>query len=80
MAEEIKKPKEWRERMFPYHQVRKELFCHSIKERLNPLFSKVNIIAGLMETGMTQHEAESRYYVIEEVKRGVFMERKGDDD
>jgi hypothetical protein len=74
------RPKEWNERMFPYRKVRKELFCQSVKEKYNPTFSKFNIISGLMETGMTEYEAESKYYVIEEVKRGALMERKGEDD
>ena len=74
------RPKEWRERMFPYHQVRKELFCQSVRGKHNPTFSKVNIISGLMETGMTEYEAESKYYVIEEVKRGALMERKGEEE
>lgn len=76
----IKKPKEWNQIMFPYRQARKELFCQSVRERLNPAFSKVDIISGLMETGMTEYEAESRYYVIEEVRRGVLMQREGEDE
>jgi len=45
------KPKEWNNLMHPYRQIRKELFCQSVRERLNPTFSKANIISGLMEAG-----------------------------
>ena len=45
------RPKEWNNLMHPYRQVRKELFCQSVRERLNPTFSKANIISGLMEAG-----------------------------
>lgn len=77
--EQIKKPKEWRERMFPYHQVRKELFCHSVKERLNPTYSKADIIAGIKEMGYNEVEAMYYYNVIEEVKRGALREIKGEE-
>jgi len=74
------KPKEWNQIMFPFRQARKELFCQSVRERLNPTFSKANIISGLMEAGYSNYEATHFYNVIEEVKRGGLIERKGDED
>ena len=76
----IKKSKEWNQIMFPFRQARKELFCQSVRERLNPTFSKANIISGLMEAGYSNYEATHFYNVIEEVKRGGLIERKGDED
>jgi len=76
----MKKPKEWKEIMSPYRQARKELFCTSVKERLNPNFSKVDIISGLMEAGYSDYEAIHLYNVVEEAKRGGLRERDGDDD
>jgi len=74
------KPKEWNQIMHPYRQVRKELFCQSVKERLNPTFSKANIISGLMEAGWDEDAAIHYYNVIEEVKRGGLREREEEDE
>lgn len=73
----IKKSKEWNQIMFPFRQARKELFCQSVRERLNPTFSKVDIISGLMEAGYSDYEATHFCNVIEEVRRGVLMQREG---
>jgi len=75
----IKKPKEWNQIMFPYRQARKELFCQSVRERLNPTFSKVDIIGGLMEAGWDENAATHYYNVIEEVKRGGLKQREGEE-
>lgn len=75
-----RKPKEWNNLMHPYRQIRKELFCHSVRERLNPTFSKANIISGLMEAGYSNYEATHFYNVIEEVKRGGLIEREGENE
>ena len=74
------KPKEWNNLMHPYRQIRKELFCHSVRERLNPTFSKSNIISGLMEAGWDEDAATHYYNVIEEVKRGGLIVREGEDE
>jgi len=74
------KPKEWNNLMHPYRQVRKELFCTSVRERLNPTFSKANIISGLMEAGWDEDAATHYYNVIEEVKRGGLIVREGEDE
>lgn len=74
------KPKEWNEIMSPYRQYRKELFCTSVLERLNPTFSKVNIISGLMAAGHSESAATHYYNVIEEVKRGGLRKREGEDE
>ena len=74
------KPKEWNNLMHPYRQVRKELFCTSVRERLNPNFTKVNIVSGLMAAGHSESAAIHYYNVIEEVKRGGLMEREGEDE
>jgi len=74
------KPKEWNNLMHPYRQVRKELFCQSVRERLNPTFSKANIISGLMEAGWDEDAATHYYNVIEEVKKGGLMQREGEDE
>jgi len=74
------KPKEWNQIMHPYRQVRKELFCQSVRERLNPTFSKANIISGLMEAGWDEDAAIHYYNVIEEVKRGGLREREEEDE
>jgi len=74
------KPKEWNQIMHPYRQVRKELFCQSVRERLNPTFSKANIISGLMEAGWDEDAATHYYNVIEEVKKGGLMQREGEDE
>ena len=73
------KPKEWNNLMHPYRQVRKELFCTSVRERLNPTFSKANIISGLMEAGWDEDAATHYYNVIEEVKKGGLMQREGEE-
>jgi len=73
------KPKEWNNLMHPYRQVRKELFCQSVRERLNPTFSKANIISGLMEAGWDEDAATHYYNVIEEVKKGGLMQREGEE-
>jgi hypothetical protein len=78
--EKIKKPKEWRDVMFPYRQVRKELFCTAVRQKLNPMYSKLDIIAGIKEMGYNEAEATHYYNVIEEVKRGGLKERNGEDD
>jgi len=74
------KPKEWNNLMHPYRQIRKELFCQSVRERLNPTFSKANIISGLMEAGWDEDAAIHYYNVIEEVKRGGLREREEEDE
>ena len=74
-----RKPKEWNNLMHPYRQVRKELFCTSVRERLNPTFSKANIISGLMEAGWDEDAATHYYNVIEEVKKGGLMQREGEE-
>jgi len=74
------KPKEWNQIMHPYRQIRKELFCQSVRERLNPTFSKANIISGLMEAGWDEDAAIHYYNVIEEVKRGGLREREEEDE
>lgn len=76
----MNKPKEWDEIMYPYRQVRKELFCTSVRERLNPNFSKANIISGLMEAGYSIYEATHFYNVIEEVKKGGLKQRDEEDE
>ena len=76
---EIKKPQEWNQIMHPFRQARKELFCHSVRERLNPTFSKANIISGLMEAGWDEDAATHYYNVIEEVKKGGLMQREGEE-
>lgn len=43
-------------------------------------YTKQDIIAGLKEVGYTDYEAEHWFNLIEEVKKGALMERKGDDD
>jgi len=73
------KPKEWNNLMHPYRQIRKELFCQSVRERLNPTFSKANIISGLMEAGWDEDAATHYYNVIEEVKKGGLMQREGEE-
>ena len=73
------RPKEWNNLMHPYRQVRKELFCTSVRERLNPTFSKANIISGLMEAGWDEDAATHYYNVIEEVKKGGLMQREGEE-
>lgn len=78
--EKINKPKEWREIMYPYRQARKELFCTSVKERLNPMYSKADIVAGIKEMGYNEVEAMYYYNIIEEVKRGGLKQRNGEDD
>jgi hypothetical protein len=74
--EKIKKPKEWREVMLPY---RKKLFCTSVKERLNPTYSKADIIAGIKEMGYNTVEAMYYYNVIEEVKKRGLAQREGEE-
>jgi len=73
----IKKPKEWNEMMKPYRD--KRLFCTSVKERLNPNFSKVDIISGLMDAGYSDYEAAHLYNVVEERKRGGLKQREGEE-
>ena len=75
----VTKPKEWNQLMYPYRQVRKELFYYSVRERLNPTFSKANIISGLMDAGYSLYEATHYYNVIEEVKRGGLKQREGEE-
>lgn len=74
--EKIKKPKEWREFMLPY---KKKLFCTSVKERLNPIYTKGDIIAGIKEMGYNTVEAMYYYNVIEEVKKRGLMQREGEE-
>jgi len=78
MAEEIKKPLEWDELMKPYRE--KRLFCKdpSIR-RVSPLFSKLDIIAGIKEMGYNESEAMWYYNVIEEVKKRGLMQREGEE-
>lgn len=71
----MNKPKEWNEIMKPFRD--KRLLCTSVKERLNPIFSKANIISGLMEAGYSDYEATHLYNVVEEYKRGGLRERNG---
>lgn len=74
----MNKPKEWNDLMFPYRQVRKELFCQSVR-RINPMYSKLDIIAGIKEMGYNEVEAMYYYNIIEEVKKRGLMERKGEE-
>jgi len=76
----MKKPLEWNELMFPYRQVRKELFCTSVNRRINPMYSKLDIIAGIKEMGYNEVEAMYYYNIIEEVKKRGLMQREGEDD
>jgi hypothetical protein len=78
--EQIKKPKEWREVMFPYRQVRKELFCTAVRQKLNPMYTKADIIAGIKEMGYNTVEAMYYYNIIEEVKKRGLMQRNGEND
>mgnify|MGYP000452717712 CR=1 FL=1 len=73
----MNKPQEWNDLMKPFRD--KRLFCTSVKERLNPNFSKVDIISGLMEAGYDEYEANHFYNVIEEKKKGGLRERNGDE-
>ena len=73
----MNKPQEWSEMMKPYRD--KRLFCTSVKERLNPNFSKVDIISGLMEAGYSDYEAIHLYNVVEESKKGGLRERNGEE-
>jgi hypothetical protein len=75
----MNKPKEWNELMFSYRQVRKELFCTSVNRRINPMFSKLDIIAGIKEMGYNEVEAMYYYNVIEEVKKRGLMQRDGEE-
>ncbi|MFZ1389461.1 MAG: hypothetical protein WAS34_18915 [Thiolinea sp.] len=74
------KPKEWNNIMFPYRQARKELFCTSVRERLNPTFSKANIISGLMIAGYNEDAATKYFNLIDEIRRGGLIERDGEDE
>lgn len=77
--EQIKKPLEWDELMKPYRE--KRLFCKdpSIR-RISPLYSKLDIVAGIKEMGYNEVEAMYYYNIIEEVKKKGLMERNGEND
>lgn len=49
------------------------------KRRINPIYTKSDIILGLKEMGYTEEEALHYYYVIEEVKKGKLKEKKGEE-
>jgi hypothetical protein len=76
----MNKPKEWNELMFPYRQVRKELFCTSVNRRINPMFSKLDIIAGIKEMGYNRVEAMYYYNIIEEVKKRGLAEKINEEE
>jgi|LakMenE01Jun11ns_1017448.scaffolds.fasta_scaffold9081222_2 hypothetical protein len=46
------------------------------KRRINPIYTKLDIILGIKEMGYTEEEALHCYYVIEEVKKGKLKEKK----
>jgi hypothetical protein len=66
--------------MFPYRQVRKELFCTSVNRRINPMFSKLDIIAGIKEMGYNEVEAMYYYNIIEEVKKRGLAEKINEEE
>ena len=49
------------------------------KRRINPIYTKSDIILGLKEMGYTEEEALHYYYVIDEVKKGKLKEKKGEE-
>jgi len=49
------------------------------KRRINPIYTKSDIILGLKEMGYTEEEALHYYNVIAEVKKGVLKEKHGEE-
>jgi hypothetical protein len=47
--------------------------------KINPLYTKSDIVLGLKEMGYTTEEAMHYYHVIEEVKKGKLKEKKGEE-
>jgi hypothetical protein len=78
--EQIKKPLEWDELMKPYRESR--LFCKEVKRRINTMYSKEDIIKGIMSMGYNEVEAMYYFNPIDETKRQGLnkWERKGDDN
>lgn len=62
------KPLEWDEYMKPYRE--KRLFCKTVKRRIMPTYTDLDIIAGLKEAGYTEYEAQHYLEVIKEKKKG----------
>jgi hypothetical protein len=73
----MKKPLEWDELMKPYRE--KRLFCKEVNRRINPMYSKLDIIAGIKEMGYNESEAMWYYNIIEEVKKRGLMQREGEE-
>lgn len=59
---------------------RKHLFCNQIKRKLITMYSRVDILSGLMEMGFSMAEAEHYLNTIDEVKKGSTRQVVGDDD
>lgn len=76
----MNKPQEWNERMKPFREMRKELFCKtSNNRRIMKLYTKIDIISGLMEMGYSESEALHHFNVIEEKNKLGLMERNGEE-
>jgi hypothetical protein len=75
----MNKPLEWDELMKPYRE--KRLFCKEVNRRINPMFSKEDILKGIMSMGYNKVEAMYYYKPIEETKRMGLMkhEREGEE-
>ena len=68
------------ERTKKYRGAMLQLFCTSVKNRLNPIYTKADIVSGIKEMGYNTVEAMYYYNIIEEVKRRGLMERNGEND
>jgi hypothetical protein len=74
----MNKPLDCDELIKPYREKRK-LDKSVTKRRIMPTHTKQDIIAGLMEAGYTESEAEHWFNLIDEVKRGKLGEEKGEE-
>ncbi len=68
------------ERTKRYRETIPQLFCTSVRQKLNPLYTKEDIIAGIKEMGYNTVEAMYYYNIIEEVKKRGLMQRNGEND
>jgi hypothetical protein len=68
------------ERTKRYRETMPQLFCTSVRQKLNPLYTKADIIAGIKEMGYNTVEAMYYYNIIEEVKKGGLKQRNGEND
>ena len=56
------------------------LFCKSYKRRIMPMYTELDIIAGLKEAGYSEYEAQHYLEVIKEKKKGSLNEKINEEE